>query len=327
MPVLDETSGQNLEYHQLCKHPKFAHIWNTSYTNEFDRLYQGVGIVLKGPKNQLVEGTNTFRIIRFEDIPSDRRKEIFHSMVVCEVRPQKEDPNRTRITVTGGHICYPGDIGTSTGSIDLVNIMLNSVLYRPNTRFVCFDAKHFYLQTPMDLPKYVCIKLLDITQEFIEEYNLTQLVHNENFYFEVLCGCYVLPQSVKIPNNLLRTRLEKAGYYESDTTPGLWRHKWCPIQFSLIVDDLGIEYVGKQHALHRLKILEQHYRITADWEGKKFAEIDLEWNYTDQKFKRTCRISMNGYIDKLLIKYGHPRPCKPQLSPQKHREVAYGAKE
>ena len=36
---------------------------------------------------------------------------------------------------------------------------------------------------------------------------------------------------------------------------------------------------------------------------------------------------MNGYIYKLFIKYGHPRPRKPQLSPHKHREVTYGSKE
>ena len=41
MPVLDETSGQSLQYRQLCKHPKFAHIWNTSYANELGRLCQG----------------------------------------------------------------------------------------------------------------------------------------------------------------------------------------------------------------------------------------------------------------------------------------------
>ena len=34
MPVLDKTSGQALQYRQLHKHPKFAHIWNTSYANE-----------------------------------------------------------------------------------------------------------------------------------------------------------------------------------------------------------------------------------------------------------------------------------------------------
>ena len=93
----------------------------------------------------------------------------------------------------------------------------------------------------------------------------------------------------------------------------------APSNFFLIVDDFGIKYVGKRHALNLLKILEQHYEITANWEGKKFVGIDLEWDYTEQHSNRTCCISMNGYIDKLLIKYGHPRPCKPQISPHKHR--------
>ena len=42
MPILDETSGQSLQYRQLRKHPKFAHIWNTSYANELGRLFQGI---------------------------------------------------------------------------------------------------------------------------------------------------------------------------------------------------------------------------------------------------------------------------------------------
>ena len=79
--------------------------WNTSYANELGRLFQEIVKVSKGPKNQRVEGTDTFRIIRFEDIPQDIRKEIFHSMVVCEVKPQKEDPNLTRITVACSQIC------------------------------------------------------------------------------------------------------------------------------------------------------------------------------------------------------------------------------
>ena len=89
MPVLGETPRQLLQYRQIWKHPKFSHIWNTSYSNELVQICQGVGKVSKGLKNQRVEGTNTFRIVRFEDIPRNRRKEIFHSMVVCEVRPQK----------------------------------------------------------------------------------------------------------------------------------------------------------------------------------------------------------------------------------------------
>ena len=103
------------------------------------------------------------------------------------------------------------------------------------------------------------IKLSEIPQEFIEEYNLTPLVQNVRIYFEILRGCYGLPQSGRIANDLLHTRLKKEGYYQAATTPGLRHHKCRPIHFFLIVDDFGIKYVRKQHAIHLLKILEQNY--------------------------------------------------------------------
>ena len=111
----------------MRKQPKFAHIWNTSYANELGRRCKGIVKGLKGPKHQCAEGTNTFRLINFEDIPQDRSKEIFDTMVVCEVKPHKDDPNRTRITVTGSQIFYPRDVGTPTGSLDLIKLIINSV--------------------------------------------------------------------------------------------------------------------------------------------------------------------------------------------------------
>ena len=107
----------------------------------------------------------------------------------------------------------------------------------------------------MDQSKYVRIKFSDIPQEFIEEYDLSKSAQNGWIYFEILCRCYGLAQSGRLANDLLHTRLEKAGYYEAATTPGLWCHKWRPIQFVLLVDDFGIKYVGKEYALHLLKTL------------------------------------------------------------------------
>ena len=128
-------------------------------------------------------------------------------MVVCEVKPHKEDPNRTRITVTGTQIFYPGDVGTPTGSLELVKLIINSVLPRRNARFVSFDFKNFYLQTPMEQSEYVRIKFSDIPQEFIEEYDLSKAAQNGWIYFEILHSCYGLPQSGRLSNNLLRTHL------------------------------------------------------------------------------------------------------------------------
>ena len=128
-------------------------------------------------------------------------------------------------------------------------------------------------------------------------------------------------------NDLLRTRLNNNGYYETTTTPGLWRHKWRPIMFVLIVDDFGIEYVGDHHLHHLRTVLATHYTITEDLDGKKIAGIDLKWNYTKIRSQRTCRLSIDGYISNLLLKYGHRAPAKPQLSPHRHREIKYGSKE
>ena len=163
----------------------------------------------------------------------------------------------------------------------------------------------------MDQYEYVRIKFLDISQELIEEYDLSEAAQNGWIYFKILCGCYVLPQSGRLANDLLHTCLEKTGYYKTATTPGLWCHKWRPIQFVLHVDDFGIEYVGKEHALHLLKSLEVDYEITTDWEGTKFARIDLAWNYHTRNANRNCRIYMKGYITKVLLKYVHPIPKKP----------------
>ena len=158
MPVLDETSGQSLQYRQLRKHQKFAHICNTSCANELGRLCQGIEQGLKVSKHQRVKGTNTFYLINFAYIPQDRRNEICHCMLFCKVKPHNEDPNRMRITVAGSQKFYPGDVGTPTGSLYLVKLIINSVLSRRNARFFSFDIKNFYLQTPMERSKYVRIK-------------------------------------------------------------------------------------------------------------------------------------------------------------------------
>ena len=88
--------------------------------------------------------------------------------MVFEYRPDKDDPNRTRITIAGGHILVPFDVSTPTGSLELVKLVINSVLSWPKSRFAAFDIKNFYLDTPVENPEYVRVKLEDIPEEFIE---------------------------------------------------------------------------------------------------------------------------------------------------------------
>ena len=150
MSVLDPDTGHTMEYRQLRRHPKYKQLWENSYCNELGRLCQGIGKGNKGPRKQCIAGTETFKVIRYQDIPQDRRKELCHTKVVCEVSPHKEDADRTRITIGGNRIICPGDVGTPTASLEPIKLILNSVLSRPGDKFACFDVKHFYLETPMD---------------------------------------------------------------------------------------------------------------------------------------------------------------------------------
>jgi hypothetical protein len=107
--------------------------------------------------------------------PLHKRKEICHTMVVCEVQPDKDDPNCTQITICGNRIYYPGDVGTNTASLELLKLLLNSVLSQKGARFSSIDLKSLYLDMPMPKLEYICIKILDIPQEFIDKNKLTGL--------------------------------------------------------------------------------------------------------------------------------------------------------
>ena len=166
--VLEHETGKQLNYGQLRKHPRLQDTRKTPFYNEMGRLCQVVGTGPNG-RGKIIEGTNTFFAIKFENIPKDRLNEICYTSVVCEVRPGKKDPNRTRITICGTNVCYPGDVGTNTASLELFKLMSNSVLSRKGAKYVWFDIEIFYLGTPLGRPEYVKIKLSKIPEEFIKE--------------------------------------------------------------------------------------------------------------------------------------------------------------
>ena len=77
----------------------------------------------------------------------NKEKQIKHTKVVCEVKPQKSYPHQTYITISGNHMFYPINVGTPTGSLELVNLLFNSVLSFGDTMFTSFDSSNFFLRT------------------------------------------------------------------------------------------------------------------------------------------------------------------------------------
>jgi hypothetical protein len=171
LSVLDPSTGKIFKHCRLHCNPRYEAKWDTSYANDLGRLCQGIGSGLY-PGTQWIVGTNTFFLIDYQDILFHKRKEICQTMVVCKVRPEKNDPDRTRITIGGSRICYPGNIGTNTALLELIKLILSSVLSRKGARFSTINLKNFYLDTPMPDPEYIHVKISDIPDKFILEYNL-----------------------------------------------------------------------------------------------------------------------------------------------------------
>eukprot|EP00804_Cyclotella_cryptica_P028183 CCRYP_011053-RC/>CCRYP_011053-RC protein AED:0.33 eAED:0.33 QI:0/0/0/1/0/0/2/0/415 len=144
-----------------------------------------------------------------------------------------------------------------------------------------------------------------IPDHIIDQYHLRKKVKNRYVYMEIRRAMYGLPQAGILANKLLKQRLAKHGYYKVVHTPGLWKHTTRPISFTLIVDNFGIKYVGKEHAEHLLNALQQHYT--------------LDWDYLN----KTVDISMPGYIKKVLQRFRH-ECSKPQHSPYQCAPKQYG---
>jgi hypothetical protein len=137
-------------------------------------------------------------------------------MVVCEVQPEKDDPDCTCITIAGNCPFFPGDGGANTASLKLIKLLLNSVLSHPGICFSSINLKNFYLNSPMLDPEYIHIKIADIWVEFIEEYKLEGWEYDGWINFKICQGWYGLPQAGILANHLLRSRLLAEEYYEAE---------------------------------------------------------------------------------------------------------------
>ncbi|KAL7490093.1 hypothetical protein ACHAW6_016101 [Cyclotella cf. meneghiniana] len=316
LAVMDKKSGKMLNYRQLLHHPDYKKDWCLSSANEFGRLANGVGGRIKNP-------TNTIKFVKYEDIPKDRRNDVTYGQFVCTVRPEKKEPNRTRFVVGGDKINYPGEVATPTADMLVAKLLFNSVVSTPDAKFMTMDLSDFYLMTPLTRPEYIRIKMTDIPQEIIKEYKLRSIVSNDGFiYIMAIRGMYGLPQSGLLANQLLEKRLNKHGYFQSKYIPGLWKHNWRPVQFTLVVDDFGVKYVGKEHALHLKEALEQDYTVTTEWDGRRYIGITLDWDYE----RRRVHLSMPGYVAKALKLFQHRKSPGTQNAPYPSVRIIYGAK-
>jgi hypothetical protein len=227
------------------------------------------------------------------------------------LKPHKKEKERARLTVGGDRLDYSGDIATSTADITTFNILINSTLSTKDAAMMMMDIKNFYLGTPLPRFEYMKMLLSRFPEEIIQKYNLNPLAVDGWVNIKILKDMYGLKQAGLLANQLIQTLLAPFGYHPARHTPGLWLHKTRPISFTLIVDDFAVKYVGKQHAEHLRNALLRTYELTTDWTETLYSGMTLKWDYD----KRTCNISMPGYVSNVLSKFQHDPPKHPHHTP------------
>ena len=118
----------------------------------------------------------------------------------------------------------------------------------------------------------------------------------------------------------LRIHLAKFGYAPVARTPSLWKHATKNIFFSLVVDNFGVKYVGKENADHLIQAFSKMYTISTDCTGARYCGLTLYWDYAQQ----TCNISMLDYITVALHKFQNTTPACHQDSPHAWNKPVYG---
>jgi hypothetical protein len=207
--VIDNVTGQVYEYRHLIKTLQ-RDIWEHSFANEIGRLAQGVG-------TRMLTGTNTIFFIEKSAVPADRV--VTYGRICVNIRPQKDETHRTRLTVGGNLIDYPDNVSTPTADLTTAKLLFNSVVSTRRARFCVADIKDFYLSTEMKRYEYMRLAISLIPQEIIEQYNLMDLVVAGYVYIKIQKGIYGLLQAGIIANQKLTKHLAKYGYHPTKHTP------------------------------------------------------------------------------------------------------------
>jgi hypothetical protein len=255
--VICPETGKSRKHQELITNLRHKIKWMRSTANEINRLYN----------------TNTTRFIRGSNIPKGWK--VTYGSFVVDIKYNKEEKERTRLTIGGDQIEYPGDKSTQTAGLTTEKILINSVISTPNAKFLVIDNTNFYLSTPLgrcgvistpnakflvidinnfylSTPlgrfEYMVINLMLLPQETIEKYDLNELTQDGKVYIEIQKRVYGLPHTGILTNKLLQRNLAQDGYRPTTRTHGLWTHDTRPISLSLVVDDFGVTYIGREHA-------------------------------------------------------------------------------
>ena len=299
-----DPEGNPLTYASAKSGPNRDH-WEQAEIEEFDRL--------------VASGTITF--IPWSELPAGRTAAYYNPQVKMKIKEGKL-VYRIRGTIGGDRVDYPGNVTAWTAEMSTIKMLVNAAVSE-DADFITADIKDFYLGTDLPRAEYMTITTKHLPAATQAKYNLAPLFNKRGAVLvRVDKGIYGLPQAGKLAQDKLIKHLATHGYHQCSNTPCLFKHESRPIMFTLVVDDFGIKVKGAEHAEHLLAALREIYTITVDYTGAKFVGITVKFD----RAARTVTLSMPGYVDRALARFGVVRSSRATDSPSIYTPPVYGSR-
>ena len=295
---------KDLTYRRALLSPDKAK-WETAASEEFNRL---------------INTTGTMSIIKRCDIPPGRTISYYNPQVKIKVK-NNVITYRVRGTYGGNISDYFGEVTARTAELVTVKALIQSTISKLK-KWLALDITDFYLGSDMERPEFMFVYGWQIPMETRIAHGLENISDDDIIYFKIVKGIYGLKQAGKLAQDQLFDYLLKCGFIQAANTPCLFKHSSKDITFCLVVDDFGVSYGCEEDALYLINALKNKYKITIDWEGKKYLGMDIDMDYSN----RSVSISMPGYVKKALLRFHVDKVSKNTNSPMTHIPPNYGQK-
>ena len=302
--------GQRLNIDKLLKLDPIT--WKPSVSNELGRLAGGI---------RNIKGNKAIQFVPKSSIP--KTKKVTYANMVCDYRPGKDDPYRTRLTIGGDKLDYYGNASSPAASLLETKLIINSVISDSSkgARFASLDIKDHFLQSLLPDAEYMKIHSKYFFEDIKSQYDIDTLIDTDGYvYCKIVKGMYGLKQAAKLGRETIINALKPFGYEPDAMAPNLWKHNSRPTKFCLCIDDFGVKYFSTEDLNHLIMALQSTFQLSIDTKGTKYCGLTLQWNYS----AGYVDVSMPRYVISTLDKLQHPKPTKPQHSPHRHIPPNYG---
>ena len=136
----------------------------------------------------------------------------------------------------------------------------------------------------------------------------------------IVKGIYGLPQAGRLAHEKLCRLLKRHDYHVMPNTPCLFSHATNGVTFTLVVDDFLIKSGDRAAVEHLFAAIREEYRLEVDWSASKYIGMTIEYN----RKERWLQLSMSGYVEAALVRFGVERSGKPTHNATKFDPILYG---